>query len=238
MNRGVAYLKLVRWPNLVIIAITMYLIRWFILYPFLKPWFDGGGFLISEGIFAVIVFCTMLVAAGGNIINDYFDIRIDRINKPQRIIVGKYVRRRSAMAMHFVMHGTALLLIAYLSWVIGEWLLLVLFFTAVGMLWFYSTTFKHMVFLGNMVIGFLASLVPFIAGFFEWKKWFVKMGYTQELAVLLFYISGYVLFAFLLTMAREITKDVSDMKGDKQYGSKTIPIVWGVVVAKVITGLK
>ena len=183
--------------------------------------------------FAMLVLSTLLITAGGYIINDYFDRKIDRINKPEGIIVGNLIQPRHAMAYHLVFSITGVAIGVWLSVGIGQLYLSFIFFMVSGLLWFYSTTYKREFLLGNVVVALLTALVPFIVLVFELPLLAREYGASAHpiTRLLLIWISGFSVFAFLLNLIREIVKDMEDLEGDKAFGKITVPVVWGMTAA-------
>lgn len=243
MAKLIDFLRLIRFPNLFIIALTQYAIRFGIIYPFLSQ--AGMDLFMPEKLFALLVLATVLIAASGYIINDYFDIKVDYLNRPRRLVVGKTIKRRHAMALHLVINGVAIFIAAYVAYKIGHPLLVLFQLVSAALLWFYSVTFKKQILIGNLIIASLTALVPFTAGYYEIAVMFDEVSslgdYDINLTSLLFsikyllyWIIGYSIFAFLLTLIREIVKDMEDIEGDKEFGCKTLPIVYGIPKAKNI----
>lgn len=238
------FLQLIRWQNIAIIILTQYLIRYCIIEPLLYSVGQGAGmiFILQTGNFNffLLVLSTVLIAAAGNVINDYFDLKIDRINKPEKIIVGRHIKRRVAMVLHIVLNALGLLIGAYVSLRIGLWKLALIHLFAVMSLWYYSTHFKYSLFTGNFIIALLAAIIPLIVGLFEIP--FINYRYGQFLAefklnfnFISYWVIGYAVFAFLLTLAREITKDIADIEGDEYCGAYTIPIAWGINAGRYLS---
>lgn len=243
-DKIIHFLKLVRWQNLAIIILTQYLMCYGIIEPLVKSMGESIGMVFSLQIsgfnFFLVVLSTVLVAAGGNVINDYFDLKIDRINKPEKIIVGRHIKRRVAMVMHIVLNGLGILIGGYVSYRIGMWTLVLIHIFAVMSLWYYSTHFKHNFFTGNLIIALLAGLIPLIIGLYEvpllnYKYGLVLNEFHVNLNFIAYWIIAYSVFAFLFTLAREITKDIADIKGDEHCGSYTIPIAYGINTARYIS---
>lgn len=241
-------LKLTRPLNLLIIALTMWLMRYYVLRPMVVV--NGFELQFSNFNFFLLVLSTVLIAAAGNVINDYFDQRTDRVNKPRDIIVGVHVTRRVAMGMHQVFNLIGLALAVWVAWRIGMWKLSILSFFAAGSLWFYSVQFKRDLIIGNVIIAFLAGLVPLIVGIYEiplliktYSNEVVQYYFQNKLEgnpsdyfrFMLYFIMGYSVFAFMLNLIREIQKDMADIKGDIRIKARTIPIVYGLKNAKYIT---
>ncbi len=213
---GAALATLVRWPNLVIMLLCLTLVRACLVLPG-QPWRA-----VFSWQFGVLTLAALLVAAAGYIINDYYDVKIDAINRPDRLVVGRAVRRRSAMLAHLLLSGTGVLLAGWLHPVLG-WVTLGTAF----LLWGYSARFKRVALVGNASIASLTAalvLLPELQG--------QLATHLRHPAVL-----PYALAAFLLTMVREILKDVEDMRGDAQHGCRTLPLVWGVARSKWVTGV-
>ena len=226
--------------------------RWGIVYPILrrinielnksfpelvKP--DVMKLQISDFNFFLIVLSTILIAAAGYIINDYFDVKLDRINKPNALLIDKAIKRRFAMASHIVLNVAGILLGTYVSYKIGLWKLSVIFPLCASALWFYSTNFKRQLITGNLLIAFLTALVPLIAGgtdvaLIVQKYYFINGKFGINFNNISYFILGFAFFAFIVTLIREIIKDIEDSEGDTAYGCNTIPIAWGITSAKNI----
>lgn len=233
-----AYLRLVRLPILALIALIQYSVRCFILEPML--YINGFDLIISNRAFGILVFGTIMLAAGGYAINDYFDVKIDRINKNKKVIVDRYIKRRVVMMLHLVFTGLGLLSTVYLSYITGLWQLSALFIFVAFTLWYYSTTLQHQFLVGNLAIALMAGFVPLIVGLFEiplqnaaHPEIVEKLGYSI-FNIPAYWIIGFSGAIFSLTLAREISKDVIDIRGDRMFGSRTIPIQWGVKATKSV----
>ena len=242
-----AFFRLIRLPNLVIIALTQYAIRFGMIYPFLNQ--AGLDLFLSEKLFGFLVLATVLIAASGYIINDYFDVKLDHVNKPKQLIIGKKISRRQAMAMHVALNIIGLLLALYVALVIHHPLLILFQLVSAGLLWFYSVTFKKRILIGNLIIAVLTALVPFTAGYYELTVMFDSLTSQQienpfqaenltsllfSIQYLLYWIVGYSAFAFILTVIREIIKDCEDIEGDQAFDCQTLPIMYGIEKAKKV----
>ncbi|AWV98796.1 geranylgeranylglycerol-phosphate geranylgeranyltransferase [Arcticibacterium luteifluviistationis] len=198
------FLELIRWKNLLIIVLTQYAARIFLV---------GKGQAVMEAVLDekqfLITLCTVLVAAAGYIINDYFDIKIDQVNKPEEVVIGRFIRRRHAMFAHQFLNISA----AVISFTIS-FKVFVINVLAMTLLWVYASVFKKKPFIGNFMVAGLtgASLVV------------MAVYYTDNDLL----INIYALFAFGITLIREIIKDIEDIRGDKKFGSTTLPIIWGI----------
>jgi 4-hydroxybenzoate polyprenyltransferase len=231
------FLKLIRIQNLLIIFVTMYLTRYCILIPIIELNEIAKGFTDLQ--FFLLVLGTVLIAGGGYAINDYFDAKIDFINKPEKTLVGIKIKRRVAMATQIAFNILGIVIGVYLSYIIKGYSLLFLFMMSILALGLYSFYLKRRLFIGNFTIALLTGLIPLAAVFYETKiitqqnfETFIE--YNFDLNIVLSYALGYSMFAFLTNLAREIIKDIEDIKGDNELGRLTIPIVLGVKKAKII----
>ena len=241
MSVVVNFIKLIRIQNLLIIAATQYLLRYFIIKPLVEA--DGFELVISHLDFFLLSLSTVLIAAAGYVINDYFDLKIDRINKPEKVIIDKYIKRRVAMGAHVVMNTLGFFIGLYVAYAVGNWNLAFIQIFAILSLWFYSTNFKYDLLAGNVIIAMMAALIPLMVGLYEVPllNRDLQIMYSQMLEVfdynfnkIAFWTIGYAIFAFFMTFAREITKDMADIEGDEAYEATTLPIKWGMTAAKSI----
>jgi 4-hydroxybenzoate polyprenyltransferase len=232
-----AFLRLIRLPNLVIIAVTQYFMRWYIM----KPLLGFAGFEVQLGLlpFAALVLSTVFLAASGYIINDYFDRKIDLVNRPGTVIVGRLISNRYAMFFHIFFTSAGIILGSFVAHSIGRLSLTIIFLFVSGVLWFYSTSYKRKLLVGNFVISILVGAVPMLVLLFEfpllvkrYKLYILASGI--DFKFLIFWISSYSVFAFAINLIREIIKDMEDFEGDFVFGRKTIPIYWGMKVARIV----
>lgn len=243
------FFKLIRLPNLLIMAFTQYMVRWCLLIPALELKRHDLDFSLlekqmSEIDFFLLVLSTMMIGAAGYIINDYFDVRIDEVNRPATNLVGKTIKRRVAIASHMTLNVIGAGLGIWLSWKYGIFRLgAFVYITAPALLWFYSTNLKRQFLIGNFVIALLSAIVPIIVVLFEIPAIYrtfpelVKSGYLR-LDDVLYLTLIFSLFAFVISLLREIIKDTEDYEGDLAYGCKTMPIVLGIAPAKwIMSGL-
>ncbi|MGK7392157.1 MAG: geranylgeranylglycerol-phosphate geranylgeranyltransferase [Candidatus Cyclobacteriaceae bacterium M2_1C_046] len=200
-----AFLKLTRSYNLLIIVCTQYLAYLFLVQD---PQSISGKLMNAE--FLIICISTVCIAAAGYIINDYHDVKIDMINKPGRVVIGDFFSRRKALIFYFTLCFIGIILGFLVSFRIG-----IVNIFATGLLWAYSVKFKKTAFWGNLIIGLLTAVTLLII--YVWKP---VLGGIPLLA--------YAWFAFIITLIREIIKDIEDIRGDKTHGCRTLPIIWGI----------
>ncbi len=206
-----------------------------ILIPLLKT--ANMEVQISLCHFLLLVASTVLISAGGYAINDYFDRKIDIINKPENRVVGIHVFPRHAMAWHMVLTVTGIILGSYVAIRTGQAYLSLIFFMVSGLLWFYSTTYKRDILLGNIIVALLTGLVPLLVIIFELPLISREYGapYREISRHIGLWVSGFAFFAFMINLIREIVKDAQDYEGDLTYGKSTIPVAWGTKVARMIS---
>jgi 4-hydroxybenzoate polyprenyltransferase len=200
-----ALLRLTRFWNLVIIGMSQYFAAIFLI--------DRQ--LVFDWKLLILASSTAIIAAAGYIINDYYDIKIDLINKPERVVIGKSITRRYALLFHTVLSVSGVLIGFFLGWQIG-----VIHFMSAFLLWWYSNSLKRQPFIGNFVVAWLTGISVVIVN--------VLYDTTNALVII------YALFAFFMTLVREIIKDMEDLKGDNTFGCKTLPIIWGIRNTKFV----
>jgi 4-hydroxybenzoate polyprenyltransferase len=228
-----AFFRLIRWPNLVFIFLT----QWLFYYLILLPGYNGSVLrpVLNPALFYWLTLSSVLIAAAGYIINDYFDLNIDRVNKPDKLVVEKIIKRRWTIIWHWILSGLGVLLGFYVSWKLRNPVVGIGNLACVVLLWFYSTTFKRKLLIGNVVISLLTAWVILVLYVCEFRVIYAR-DIIGILSRLFKYAIVYGGFAFIISLIREVVKDIEDMNGDARYGCRTMPIVWGVNVAKVFAG--
>ena len=189
-------------------AVCQFIVQACLLLPHLS-WVK----VLSDVPFLLLVFSTLCIAAAGYIINDYYDIKIDTINKPKRVVVGKQVNRRQAMLAHLILSGVGILTGFSLSIPVG-----LINFGAALLLWGYSAHLKQTFLIGNFIIALLSASMVLIVAVFD---------QVDNKAVW-----AYAAFIFLISIVREIIKDMEDVKGDAAFDCRTLPIVVGIPGSK------
>ncbi len=218
------WLRLIRWKNLLIIFLTQLLAWWCVVVPD-APFVPD---VLNLQNFLLISASTLLIAAAGYIINDYFDIKTDAINKPYKVVLETVIPRKQAIIAHTALNIFALILAGIVAVQAHhpEWVFLQLSCTL--LLWFYSTDFKRQYITGNVAISLLTALTLLILILYEPTAhpggMPLKYAFSDKGYVLLFY----AYFAFMLTWMREIVKDMEDQIGDEKTGCMTMPIKRGL----------
>jgi 4-hydroxybenzoate polyprenyltransferase len=226
MRLTAAFFKMIRLPNLFFIALTQVLFQVCIYYTLYRNAVPPGDLLR----FILLVAASLSIAAAGYAINDYFDINIDEVNKPKRMVVDKVIHRRWAIAWHFMLSISGIILTAFAVPFMQKWYLILANIFCVALLWFYSTNFKKMLLVGNIVISLLTAWTILVIFFSKVNLADAYGGSHYKFFRLAFLYAG---FAFISSLIREAIKDMEDLEGDVKYGCRTMPIVWGVNAAKV-----
>lgn len=221
-----AYLRLFRWTNLLIMAVAQVIFRYVIILPALDAY--GIYPVLSHLDFSFLVLSTVFISAAAYAINDYFDLRIDRINKPKRIILGNKISRRHAILAHSLLNLVGVALGIYISFRVGYWQLAFVFVIIPALLWLYSVRYKRKFLVGNLVVAFLSAFVIAIVWIVEFRSLTLIDNFHPAMQAIGYYARIYAFFAFFITLIREIIKDAEDIQGDARAGCKTIPVVIGI----------
>lgn len=223
------FFRLIRLPNLFFIALTQALFQFCIFYPLYRHAIPDNDLLN----FILLCAASLFIAAAGYVINDYFDINIDEVNKPHKMVVDKIIHRRWAIAWHFIFSITGIVLTALGLSVLEKWYLILANIFCVAILWFYSTKFKKALLVGNIIIALLAAWSILFIFFSKLSVSNAIEPGTFSQPKLFRFAFLYAGFAFVTTLIREAIKDIEDLKGDLKYGCRTMPIAWGVNATKV-----
>ena len=209
MQQIVSFLKLIRINNLLIMLATLAFARYCL----------NDSLLITSVFnlpFLYLILACILTAAGGYIINDYYDVKLDLVNKPKKVVVGNVIPRRWAMLLHLLFSVAAILFGSLINTKVA-----IVIFICTMLLWLYSVSFKKQFLIGNIIIALMSAFTIFILKIVD-----------QNISV--FLILTYSLFAFFISILREIIKDIEDIKGDKNFNCKTLPIVLGIIKTKKV----
>ncbi len=214
------YLNLIRYKNLLIIVLTQVLIRYALFIPL------GADLALSHFEFLLLVLATIFIAAAGNVINDIYDVEIDLINKPEKVIIGKSISEKTAYNLFIIFNIIGVGLGFYLTKQIEEDAFFGFFIVTSALLYLYATFLKSMLLLGNIIISLLVALSLIIVGIFDLFPAITFI--NQDYQSLVFgIILSYAFFAFYINLMREIVKDIEDIDGDKKGELNTLPIVIG-----------
>lgn len=215
-----AFLKLIRWPNLVIIALVQYLIRFFMIESL------HIDHVLTRFEFLLGVVCSLCLAAAGYVVNDIFDQEADQRNKPARMVLGTHISVNNAWVIYGILNIIAILsgyLVAQAAGLPDLWLIPVV---AIALLYLYSVDLKKRAVLGNLVVSLLVALPIFFVGVFD----VLPAGTAEnagQIKMVFQVILAYSGFAFFTNFIREIIKDAEDLEGDRQEGYRTLAVLLG-----------
>ncbi|WP_154852522.1 geranylgeranylglycerol-phosphate geranylgeranyltransferase [Cyclobacterium xiamenense] len=198
-----AFVKIIRPGNLLLVAFAQIMTAFFLI----ETSRSGQPVLLDYHLY-LLVTSTVILTASGYMINDYYDVKIDYVNRPKAVVIGRGMKRRMVMILHTVMNLVGILLGVLVHPKIGA-----ITFIAAFLLWLYSNSLKRLPFIGNLTVASLTGLAIWIVGLYYQKS---------ELLIL-----TYALFAFFINLIREILKDIEDRNGDRKHGCRTLPIVLG-----------
>ena len=215
------YLKLIRFQNLLMLALMQLVFR----HGFLE--LQNFPLALADWQFYILVLATVCIAAGGYIINNIFDVETDTENKPENVIVGKFISETKAYNLYIGFTVVGVAMGFYLANLIGKPSFASLFIIIAATLYFYATSLKQSLLIGNFIVALLLSVSVVIVGIFCLYP--VTFEENRPVMGLLFGILlDYALFAFIINFIREIVKDLQDVNGDLSQGMNTLPIVFGV----------
>ena len=224
-----AFFKLVRWPNLIITALMMCLVHRCLMQ------------MESSAAFTLLVISMVLIQAGGYVINDIFDMEIDAINKPEKQIVGKVFTEKQCNLFYIVLTiiGLACALAASVMALGNKFITIFACMALLAcLLYSYSSRYKKKLVIGNIIVSLSVAFAVFVPWLFEMiyisKHELLLITMQPLMRISLRFVLVYTAFAFLLTLIREIVKDMEDVEGDGRSHCRTIPIVWGMKAAQII----
>lgn len=230
------YLQLLRVGNLTFVAILLYVMEKWVATPLLQ--LEQFGELMPWWVLTLLIVSVVGIAAGGYVINDYFDVKIDRINRPDNLVVTRIISRDTAMHLFYGLTAVGVIAGTVVAWWAHSWTLLFTYVVIPGLLWFYSASYKRMFLIGNLVVAFASAIVPLLVAIanadYLHHLYQNALAYSPIVGELYVWTGGFAAFAFLLTWVREIVKDIEDIEGDREMECRTLPIVWGDKVAKII----
>ncbi len=230
------FLKLIRWSNLLFIAAIMLLMELWVAVPVLNQALFGQQ--LPWYLLTLLILGVVLIAAGGYVINDYFDVKIDALNRPETLIVTRTITKHQAMRLHNILTTVGALCGLASAWLCRSWSLMLIFVFVPGLLWFYSSAYKRQLIVGNLIVSLTSALTPLIIAIanvdFMHHRFGEIMDYSTLPHDLYIWIGAFALFAFLTTLIREIVKDAQDQMGDRELECHTTPIVWGEKATKMV----
>jgi len=226
MSKFICCVKLIRYKNLSIIVLSQFVIKFYLINSYLK------NTSLTNIDFCIYLFALITIVAGGYIINDLYDVDIDKINKPHKIIIGKEISRTFAFTLYYMLNITGTGCGFYVSYVVNELWFGCIFLFFIFSLYRYSKYYKKRFLIGNIQVAFLTALSIISLAIFD----IIPLGKTNnyEAKMVFFIVSYYAGFSFITTLIREIIKDIEDIKGDQKIGGNTLAISYGIEKTKKI----
>ena len=215
--------KIIRWKNLVIISLSQIFIKFFFIDFFIQK--DQ---LLNEN-FVILLIVTILIAASGYIVNDIYDYNLDKINKPEKVVLGKFLKSRDAIIIYMMFNCLAIVLSIFLCMKIEQEIYILVFLLIIYCLWLYSKKLKKYKTIGNILIAFFISLSILNVPLFSYKNIL-----SDDRFFVFLIISIFSVLAFLINLKREIIKDIEDIEGDKIHKVKSLPIIFGTKKSKLV----
>lgn len=218
-------LKLIRYKNLFMIAFIQCIIK----YVFFElPQFKNANLItaLDTTAFTCLVLATICIAAAGNIINDIYDVITDSVNKPEKVVVGKSISEDMANNLFIGFTVIGIILGVYATWNIDKNSYATIFLLVSALLYWYATSLKQTILIGNILISFLVGLSILIVGVFEISP-MITLDSRDAYLFMFKFLIDYAIFAFLINLTRELVKDLEDVDGDHKAGYNTLPIAIG-----------
>jgi len=234
MKKVFGILKLVRWVNLLIIIGSMYLFQYCVINLYLHV--SNVVPTMSWGYFSLLVLATVLIAAAGNVANAYFDYDQDMEYKPETVVIGKYISQNNAFALQMGLNVAGVLIGFFLSYSYGNMQMGYLFLSVAALLWLYSLQLKRYFLIGNVLVAALSAIVFVLPVLFESNLTIADYSENLDRARIVIFaeLKWYFLFAFVVSLIREIVKDAEDREADAAYGMKTVPVVLPQIAVNII----
>lgn len=228
-------MRLVRWGNLLFLGALVWVMEKWVAVPILNA--AAYGEQMPWYILLLLEIAVILIAAGGYVINDYFDVKIDRINRPDAVIVTRTISKPAAMRLSICLSAAGAACGILEAILLSSMTIGILFVIVPGLLWFYSSSYKRLFMIGNLTIALLAAVTPMLVAITNVAilqlRFETILPYISLPHDLYAWLGGFALFAFLLTWIREIIKDMQDQMGDRELECHSMPVVWGDLWTKV-----
>lgn len=233
MNKITSFFKLIRCTNLLMIAIMMLLVYYCLMSPLFM--IDIVGIMPLYPAFVLLLLSMIFIVAGGYIINDIFDVEIDRINKPDKLLITNAFSYKEAKLFYGILTSVGLtcgLISSVLILGMKFYLLFLILVLLVCLLYSYSANYKKKMIIGNLIVSLSVSFAVFLPWLFEVlylsNNTLILYAVKDTMLSILPFVLIYTVFAFMMTLLREIVKDAEDYKGDIITHCRTIPIVYGI----------
>ncbi len=230
------YIRLLHVPTLLLVALFQIVMFYFVITPFLRSY--GVEPVIHTLDIVNLVLASVFIAAGGFVINDYFDLRIDQINRPVTRVVGRTLDKHTAMTLYIVLTVIGIGFSIMLCWHARSFNYAMVMLFIAGILWFYSSSYKRMLVLGNVIVALLMALVPMMVALFQNRFMELEYNISPDLDFLTsrcyLMMGGFALLSFMWTFMIEVVKDIATVAGDRELECHSFPVVFGIDVTKII----
>lgn len=218
-------LRLVRFGNLAMLCAAMLLSRYMLILPILE--LNGMESSLSQAKFNLLALAVVLTAASGYIINNLMDVETDRVNGKNRGL--DIIGNKNARLIYFIFTITAIVV----AFFVGDGSIKSRAFLATavscGLLYFYAVDYKRIPVLGNLVVSVLTAFAVAMPMFGD-----EAASNNEPIRI---FVIGYAVFAFLLSLSREIIKSCEDIEGDTAMGVRTLAVVAGTRIAAIVAAL-
>ena len=221
------YISVLRPWNLLMVIIAQSLIH----YAFFERL--GIEIALDHGLFFLLTFATVMIMAGGNVINDILDLEIDQVNKPEKMIVGKKLSLKTAYNLYMALTSIGVLAGFILTRLLDKPALFIVFVLVAAVLYLYSSQLKGILLAGNVLVALMVSLSLLVVPLFDLFP--VSDGRLEATAINASRVILHLaVFAFAINLLRELIKDILDVNGDHKAGMQTIPVLLGRKTAGTI----
>jgi len=228
------YSRLFRVPMLLLIVAFQLMIYFFVVTRYLESYGIAPSMSVLDCV--LLVLATLFFTAGGYVINDYFDMKIDQINRPLTRVVGRRLDKNGAMSLYRVLTIIGAVCSILLCWRAQSFQCLLILLFVAGILWFYSSNYKRSFFIGNFIAAFMMALVPLVVVLFQNQFMLLEYNMNPDLMYimkgLLIYGVSFSFVGFAWTFILEVVNDLISVKGDRELECHTFPVVWGVQKTK------
>lgn len=220
----IPFFRLIRVKNLLAILLAMLGVAYFLHKENPYVVIDFHPFH-----YGLLICSTLIIAAAGHIINDYFDLKADRINKPEELVLTKYMAKRWAILANWILNILGFFIAVVLSWYYQTLLFVFVHLLSINLLWFYSAYWKRKLLLGTAVLAALPGLVLFLSSWFfqvlneQSGPYSPYLESTWSSYLDYRFIYFVAICAFFINLSREIIKDIRDIPGDSLIDAHTIP---------------
>lgn len=231
-----AFLKLIRWKNLVVLILAQGFLHFMIIEKLSLS--VGEELPLKIYQLGMLILSTVLIAAAGNILNDLADVEVDQVNKPKKVIIGQRIQAKTAKFWAWMFNGIGFILALFLSYQLQFMQLALIQMMVILLLKRYSISFKNKVLAGNLLVALFAALSVFLVYVFNVvsiiNNPIILASLQKQLPFIFTLTQAYVFFAFLSNLVREIAKDAEDVEGDKIFAIRTFSVVYGTEKALLL----